>query len=445
MGSMGKRFQQYKQKARGRQSLVFAFDIVPYSVEDVPTQVGQVSFVLERGSKVQYTDAATVDTERRAYWHQVLKLTATMAKDSNKILPKEYVFKVQSVKSNDIRGKRNTFGKAVINLTEYCTLEPTAGRDVSMQLKPYGTVRLNIKATWIQNASPQQDALTDLSYMSSVGQQSMNSSGLGSDTVDQDLEGFDDDGRQRTPISEPASRQQSPFKQRHNSGALGPGPLGSGPPAQSNDTNSTATGHRRIPAASPSLQPAATVPQLRNPHQQPAQPTISPFQAAAISRAGSTTLEPRSRQGSGALQTAGSRGGGSGTLSVGRQASGAVQDAGRQGSGPHQMPLEEEDVFLTPDLPARAVKKNVNRHKRSQSSPLNLPVDIPEASSGDEEAVGSPGARARERDSLIQESFATLLSSDDDDEKKGIVASAKRWWGTGGGVAAAAAVKQPPR
>ena len=108
MGSMGKRFQQYKQKARGRQSLVFAFDIVPYSVgmlllyslrshhapaqallvgtcahvtdipraaaEDVPRQVGQVSFVLERGSKVQYTDAATVDTERKAYWHQVLKL-----------------------------------------------------------------------------------------------------------------------------------------------------------------------------------------------------------------------------------------------------------------------------------------------------------------------------------------------------------------------------------
>lgn len=446
---MGKRFQQYKQKARGRQSLVFAFDIVPYSVEDVPTQVGQVSFVLERGSKVQYTDAATVDTERRAYWHQVLKLTANMAKDSNKILPKEYVLKVQSVKSNDIRGKRNTFGKAVVNMTEYCTLEPTAGRDVLVQLKPYGTVRLNIKATWIQNASPQQDALTDLSYMSSLGQQSINSSGLGSDTVDQDLEGFDDDGRQRTPVSEPASRQQSPFKQRRNSGALGPGPLGSGPPAQSGDTNSTAAGHRRIPAASPSLQPAATAPQLSNPHQQPPQPTTSPFQAAAMARTGSTALESRSRQGSGALQTAGSRGGGSGTLSVGRQASGGVQGAGRQGSGavesgPHQMPTEEEDVFLTPDLPARAVKKNVNRHKRSQSSPLNLPVDIPEASSGDEEAVNSPGARAREHDSLIQESFATLLSSDDDDEKKGIVASAKRWWGTGGG-AAAAAVKQPPR
>ena len=58
-----------------------------------------------------------------------------MAKDSNKILPKEYILKVQGVKSNDIRGKRNTFGKAVINMTEYCTLEPSAGRDISVQLK----------------------------------------------------------------------------------------------------------------------------------------------------------------------------------------------------------------------------------------------------------------------------------------------------------------------
>ena len=97
------RFSQYKQKALGRQNLTFTFDIIPYSVGttqlrrdlklvaalcyckplhnckccfavDVPTQVSQVSFVLERGSKVQYTDAAAVDTERRAYWQQVLKL-----------------------------------------------------------------------------------------------------------------------------------------------------------------------------------------------------------------------------------------------------------------------------------------------------------------------------------------------------------------------------------
>lgn len=51
----------------------------------------------------------------------------------------------------------------------------------------------------------------------------------------------------------------------------------------------------------------------------------------------------------------------------------------------------------------------MNRHKRSQSSPLNLPVDIPEASDGDEEAVGSPGARAREHDTLIQEVSSLVM------------------------------------
>ena len=116
-----------------------------------------------------------MDTERRAFWHQVLKVvhcllatcnlalylptvllhlnfcsgatfltqfyflayvqTATMSKESNKILPKEYIIKVQSVKSSDIRGKRTTFGKAMVNLTEYCTLEPAVGRDVTVQLK----------------------------------------------------------------------------------------------------------------------------------------------------------------------------------------------------------------------------------------------------------------------------------------------------------------------
>lgn len=47
--------------------------------------------------------------------------------------------------------------------------------------------------------------------------------------------------------------------------------------------------------------------------------------------------------------------------------------------------------------------RSVNRHKRSQSSPLNLPVDIPEVSSGDEGPVGSPSAQAREHATLIQE------------------------------------------
>lgn len=45
--------------------------------------------------------------------------------------------------------------------------------------------------------------------------------------------------------------------------------------------------------------------------------------------------------------------------------------------------------------------RNGNRHRRSQSSPLNLPVDIPEVSSGDE--VGSPTTKARNHDKLIKD------------------------------------------
>ena len=61
----------------------------------------------------------------------------------------------------------------------------TKSSTACVMCRPYGVVRLNIKATWIQDASPQQDALTDLSFMSSLGQQSMNSSGIGTDTVEQ--------------------------------------------------------------------------------------------------------------------------------------------------------------------------------------------------------------------------------------------------------------------
>lgn len=44
---------------------------------DVPTQYGKVSFVLQRGGALQYTDAVNVDTERKAYWNEVLKLVGS--------------------------------------------------------------------------------------------------------------------------------------------------------------------------------------------------------------------------------------------------------------------------------------------------------------------------------------------------------------------------------
>lgn len=44
---------------------------------DVPAQYGKVSFVFQRGGSLQYTDAVYVDTERKAYWNEVLKLVQT--------------------------------------------------------------------------------------------------------------------------------------------------------------------------------------------------------------------------------------------------------------------------------------------------------------------------------------------------------------------------------
>ena len=60
--------------------------------------------------------------------------TATLYKDANKMLPKEYVLKVQSVKSDDIRGKRTTIGKCEINLADYCALG-NGSSDVPVRLR----------------------------------------------------------------------------------------------------------------------------------------------------------------------------------------------------------------------------------------------------------------------------------------------------------------------
>lgn len=51
--------------------------------------------------------------------------------------------------------------------------------------RPYGTVRLNIRTTWIHNASPDKDAMTEGSFMSSLGRQSLASTAVGTDSLDQ--------------------------------------------------------------------------------------------------------------------------------------------------------------------------------------------------------------------------------------------------------------------
>lgn len=49
------------------------------SAADIPSKVAMVSCVWQRGGKMQYTDAAVVDTERKAYWNEVLKVVGLLS------------------------------------------------------------------------------------------------------------------------------------------------------------------------------------------------------------------------------------------------------------------------------------------------------------------------------------------------------------------------------
>lgn len=410
---MKNRFQGYKQKVLGKQALTFEFDIVPCSVADIPAQVAMVSCVWQRGSKLQYTNAAPVDTERKAYWNQVLKVTATLYRDSNKILPKEYVLKVQSVKSDDIRAKRTTIGKCEINLADYCTVG-TGSTDVPVRLRPYGTVQLSITATHVASSKVEQDGMSDVSFMSSVGRQSMGSAASSGGLLDteQDLEGFDEEAeRRQQATAQAASKGRSPLKQGRNQAELGPGPLatgltGSGGSGGSNTGGGAVPAHRRMQAATANLQHAASTPT----HAQTSQGNPFKVQEAHITRAASAAVEPTWQNGAGDAQTP--------------DANGASSPFARDPGG---------DVVFTPDLPPRSTKRTAVRHKRTSSSPLNLPVDIPEHSDG------SPTfADAHDYDRVIKESYATLKSSDDEEESAGIVRSVKTWWG-------GPKIKQPPK
>lgn len=60
--------------------------------------------------------------------------TATMYKENDTILGKEYFFKVQSV-SGGHNKKRNTFAKTKIDLAKYCSCESSDAREVYIPLR----------------------------------------------------------------------------------------------------------------------------------------------------------------------------------------------------------------------------------------------------------------------------------------------------------------------
>ncbi|KAG2442068.1 hypothetical protein HYH02_009859 [Chlamydomonas schloesseri] len=146
--------------------LRYELEIIPYLCGDIPDGVSHCSFAWERGSKLFVTEPEPVNAASRAcFWKQYLRQTATMYKEGAELLPKDYAFKVQSVKPGSKAGqeKRKTIGKVHINLAQFCSESLDAQpQEVMLHLKPVGKLKVCIKATWLRNARVDADAMTEV-------------------------------------------------------------------------------------------------------------------------------------------------------------------------------------------------------------------------------------------------------------------------------------------
>ncbi|KXZ44354.1 hypothetical protein GPECTOR_69g447 [Gonium pectorale] len=200
--TIGRRIVDVQQKARGRLTLRYELEVIPYLCGDLPDDVTHCSFAWERGSKLFVTEAEQVNPNTHAvFWKQYLRQTATMYKDHTELLPKDYSFKVQSVKVNS-KGeeKRKTVGKAHVNMAQFCSEALDAQpQEVLLHLKPCGKLKVSIKATWLRNARVDADAMTEVTANSLYTDSHYDEEGQEQDGWDegagqqeeQDLSGFD--------------------------------------------------------------------------------------------------------------------------------------------------------------------------------------------------------------------------------------------------------------
>ncbi|GLC34692.1 hypothetical protein PLESTB_001233800 [Pleodorina starrii] len=198
--TIGRRVVDIGQKARGRMALRYELEVIPYLCGDVPSDVTHCSFAWERGSKLFVTEAEPVNPNTHAvFWKQYLRQTATIYKDHTELLPKDYAFKVQSVKPGSKAGeeKRKTVGKAHVNLAQFCSEALDAQpQEVLLHLKPCGKLKVSIKATWLRNAAVDSDALTEVTapsmYADSQYDEEEEAQGEeAQQEKEQDLSGFD--------------------------------------------------------------------------------------------------------------------------------------------------------------------------------------------------------------------------------------------------------------
>ncbi|BDA50230.1 hypothetical protein COCOBI_15-3590 [Coccomyxa sp. Obi] len=185
--SVGRRLADAKQRFKGRQPLRFQLELTPYFADGVPSNIKRASFLWQRGPKLQYTSFSDTSTDGTVHWNDALTQTSTLYRSGNTFAQKEYSFKLQGVKGESKDERPRTFAKAQIDLAAYCSCESSGTRDLIVELSPHGRVHVGVMTTWLKNSTPEQDSLTDLSYLS-IGPSGPSSTVAG----DQDLDGFDE-------------------------------------------------------------------------------------------------------------------------------------------------------------------------------------------------------------------------------------------------------------
>lgn len=161
--TIGRRVVNVTQKARGREPIKYELEVIPFTAWDIPPEYDRILFAWERGSKLFVTDAEEVRPNRSVVWKQFLKQTATMYKSADGFEPKDFSFKLQSVKKNS-KGveDRKTVAKIHVDLSTYCTGQVNPQPvEKTFTLKPFGKLKVSIKASWLKDAKVDYDAMTE--------------------------------------------------------------------------------------------------------------------------------------------------------------------------------------------------------------------------------------------------------------------------------------------
>ncbi|GAX83357.1 hypothetical protein CEUSTIGMA_g10782.t1 [Chlamydomonas eustigma] len=190
--TIGRSVVNVTQKARGRQPFRYEFEVIPFTAWEVPEGYDKLLFAWERGSKLFVTDAEPVRPNRAVFWKQFLKQQVTMYKSAEGFEKKDFAFKLQSVKINSKGHEdRKTVAKVHIDLAPFCTgqLNPQPV-EKSLQLKPFGKLKVSIKACWLKDANIDPETMTELSGTSMFADQQQEEYEEEA-LQEQDLSGFD--------------------------------------------------------------------------------------------------------------------------------------------------------------------------------------------------------------------------------------------------------------